>query len=161
MSLQHDFECVRAFAFLRAETPEIDALTRTSTDEDVMMMMMGVCRVQTYVARLCEQAVRSMPDGTLRTIVDMLVQEQCSVDVEILENEKQTCAVTKFTTDCVGLRVNSTGFVVSRLVLTPLFRCYAFAHVLDKLTQHEHARTDPFAYAVWREDERQLRMFMS
>lgn len=125
-------------------------------------MMLGVCRVQRYVSQLCEKAEADVPEGKLRTVLRLLLRENVLLEMEPLrETPRQTCELTTFTTECVCLKLNHQRFTVSRLMLVSLFRCYAFAHVVEKLTQHAAARADEFAYATWREDERQLRLFLS
>ena len=160
MSLENEFEQLRLFARLHQRfdvTRCVDDLAATK-DPALARMVLGVARTQMYVADVVAKAVEAMPHGSpLRDLIEGVTSEEAEMSLSPTTT-KATCCLTNIPTECVSLTVNHRTFVFSRRWLDPVKRCYAFAHVLEKLVQHEQAREDPGAFAVWKDDEKQLRM---
>lgn len=166
MSLQNEFKQLCTYAALQARY-DLSSCVRDmeiTREAEIARMVLGVARVQMHVSLVVSRVVESLPASPLRDVVSVLTHPLVRFRVEAAGHD--TCELTGMPTDCVAIAAgvdNSAEtriFRVSRHVLLPLMRCYAFSHIVEKLTQHAHAREDPHAYDVWRDDERQLLLLL-
>lgn len=126
-------------------------------DRTLARLMLGVARIQNHINNVTRYVLDRMCPSEMRDVVKAVTEEGASVRVEA--TTLKSCGITGLETECVVLVLNGRRVVVARSLLVPIARCYAFSHVLEKLTQHEHARNDPRAYQTWKEDEQQLLLF--
>lgn len=158
--MSNEFKCALMLAEMRSRGVDVAscvAKMESTKSHELARVVLGVVRLQRHIDDRVRRTLECLPPGSLRTIIERLCGPFPRVAAELLDSTA-TCCVLGVPGQCANLKIDGDTFVVARHVLTPLLRCYAFVHVIEKLTQHRHAREDPQAYEIWREDERQMRL---